>query len=66
MIFIIAIFVISGVSVILSWYSLKNELKKREPEKEVKEDLSKGRVIFYDKNAQSIVQKEEEATHSPS
>lgn len=45
--------VLAIVSIVWAYLSLKQEMKKTEDEKKVKEHLSKGRVIFYPSDSDS-------------
>jgi len=51
MMFIFIVIGLACVSVLWAYISLRQEMKKTGEEKHVKEDLSKGRVIFYSKKA---------------
>ncbi len=45
--FFLIIVGIAVLSIVWAYFSLKQEMKKPGEEKKVKEDLAKGRVIFY-------------------
>ncbi|HSD98868.1 MAG TPA: hypothetical protein VLB73_04210 [Patescibacteria group bacterium] len=47
MLLAVVIVFIAIVSVGISYWSLRNELKKHKHVEEVKKDLAKGKVIFY-------------------
>ena len=47
------ILIIAVVSVLLSVWSLKREMKKTAHEEKVQEELAKGKVIFYDSSSSS-------------
>ncbi len=52
MIFLVIIF-IAVLSIALSFWSLKREMKKTKHEEKVQEELAKGKVIFYDASSSS-------------
>lgn len=54
MTFFLIIIFLAALSVLWAYISLKQEMKKTEVEKQVKKDLSKGRVIFYSSVEDSV------------
>ncbi len=52
--FVIIVMVLAVISVAWAYFSIRRDVRKTGEEKQVKEDLAKGRVIFYSSSKDSV------------